>query len=69
MTFNFGLRKLQKIQYTYLLALPPEWVKDLKIEKGDSLKIEMQNDKTLLIIPVPQSGQGSKGTVPTTTTV
>lgn len=54
MTFVFGLRKLQKIQYSYLIALPPGWVKDMEIEKGDSLKIEMLEDKTLRISPVPR---------------
>jgi antitoxin component of MazEF toxin-antitoxin module len=53
MTFCFGLRKLQKIQYSHLIALPPFWIKDMGIEKGDSLKIEMMEDKTLRISPVP----------------
>lgn len=62
MTFNFGLRKLQKIQYSHLVALPPFWIKDMGIEKGDQLKIEMLEDKTLKISPVPATCQDEKGT-------
>lgn len=42
----------------------------MKLSKGDAVKIEMTADNSLMIYPVPQSSQGSKGTrVPKTTTV
>lgn len=34
----------------------------MKLEKGDTLKIEMQEDHSLRITPVPQARQDSEGT-------
>lgn len=52
MTFEFGNRTVQKVGYSYLIPLPPDWVKNMDICKGDLLKIEMLEDKTLKITPV-----------------
>lgn len=67
MNFNFKNRKIQKVKYSYLIPLPPEWVNSVGVSKGDSLKIEMQDDNSLRITPVPVTFQGKEGTeVPTT---
>lgn len=50
MTFSFGQRKIQKVQYTFMLPIPADWVKNMNICKGDSLNIEMLEDKSLRII-------------------
>lgn len=60
--FNFGNRKIQKVRYSYHVPLPVQWVKNMKIEKGTCLKIEMQDDYSLRITPVPQARQDSEGT-------
>ncbi|BBL63624.1 AbrB/MazE/SpoVT family DNA-binding domain-containing protein [Methanosarcina mazei] len=62
MTFSFGKRKIQKVQYTYMLPIPVDWVRNMKLNKGDSLKIEMISDNRLLISPIPQARQDSEGT-------
>lgn len=51
-TFNFGHRKIQKVRYSFMVPLPVDWVKNMRIGKGDSLKIEMQEDKSLRITPI-----------------
>ena len=60
--FNFGNRKIQKVRYSYHVPLPVQWVKTMKIEKGNCIKIEMQDDYSLRITPVPQARQDSEGT-------
>lgn len=52
MIFEFDHRKVQKVGYSYLIPLPTDWVKNMKIGKGDLLKIEMSEDRTLRITPV-----------------
>jgi antitoxin component of MazEF toxin-antitoxin module len=59
MVFNFGHRTIQKTRYSYLLPLPVDWIKNMKIGKGDSLNIEMQNDHSLRITPIPEARQDS----------
>lgn len=61
MVFNFGHRTVQKTRYSYLLPLPVDWIKNMKIGKGDSLNIEMQNDHSLRITPIPEARQDSTG--------
>lgn len=61
MEFCFGLRKIQKTQYTYMLPIPADWVRNMKLNKGDALKIEMTSDNYLRISPIPQSGKTQKG--------
>lgn len=62
MNFNFGNRKIQKVRYSYHLQLPAQWVKSMKLDKGNSLNIEMQDDYSLRITPVLQACQDSEGT-------
>ena len=70
MNSNYGNRKIQTVRYSFLIPLPVEWINSMRLGKGDPLKINMQDDHSLKIAPVPQSGQGSKGTgTPTATTV
>lgn len=61
MTFCFGIRKIQKVKYTYMLPIPVDWIRNMKLNKGDSLKIEMISENSLRISPAPQSGQTQKG--------
>ncbi len=53
--FNFGKRKLQKVRYSFLIPLPVDWVNSMEIGKGNLLGIEMQEDSSLKITPVPQA--------------
>ena len=62
MTFNFGQRKIQKIRYSFMIPLQVDWIKNLNIGDLDSLKIEMQDDQSSRMTPVPQAHQDSKGT-------
>lgn len=53
--FNFGKRKIQKVRYSFLIPLPIDWVNSMKLGKGNLLEIEMQEDYSLKITPVPQA--------------
>lgn len=45
-----------------MLPIPVDWVRNMKLNKGDSLKIEMISDNRLLISPIPpQARQDSEG--------
>ena len=57
--FDFGNRKIVKVRYTHLLAIPPEWIKNMKLSKGDTLKIEMIADNSLRIT-VPYARQDTE---------
>ena len=54
MKIKFGLRKIQNTQYSFLIPLPPEWVKSVDLCKGDVVNIEMNDDESLRITPVPK---------------
>lgn len=60
--FRFANRRIQKTRYSFIIPLPVDWIKNMKLEKGDTLKIEMQEDHSLRITPVPQARQDSEGT-------
>jgi len=45
-----------------MVPLPVDWVKNLNLGKGNSLKIEMLDDHSLILTPVPQASQDSEGT-------
>jgi antitoxin MazE len=66
MNFNFKNRKVQKVKYSYLIPLPPEWVNSMGVSKGDSIKIEMQDDQSLRITPVPTCCQDEGAKVSST---
>lgn len=46
-------RKLQFIEDSYYIALPPDWVRHWKLKKGDILKITY-SDKPVVVISVPE---------------
>jgi|GEM_PF-820933 len=58
----FKNRKLQQVRGSYFIPLPPDWIKSQEMKKSDPVTIELTDDGCLKICPVPQSGQGSKGT-------
>lgn len=60
--FNFGNRKVQKVRYTFLVPLPAAWAKNANLDQSSSVNIEMLDDSTLRITPVPQARQDSEGT-------
>jgi len=62
MVFDFGKRKIQKVGYSFLVPLPVDWIKNLNIGKGYSLKMEMLDDHSLKLTPVPQARQDSEET-------
>lgn len=51
MSFSFGQRRIQKVKYTYSLPIPVDWVRNMKLNKGDALNIVMEDDNSLRIIP------------------
>jgi hypothetical protein len=66
MNFNLGNRKIQKVRYSFLIPLPAQWLRNMNIGKGNSVKIEMQEDHSLRITPALQARQDSEGTGSTT---
>lgn len=48
----FGTRKLQKIRYSFTVAIPPQWVRHVGLEQNGSVELRMNNDDTLLIVPL-----------------
>jgi phosphate uptake regulator len=64
---KFGNRKLQQVRGSFFVPLPPEWIKSNEMKKSDPVKIELLDDNSLRITPVPQARQDSEGTgAPTT---
>ena len=59
---NFGNRKIQKVRYSFLIPLPVQWINSMRLGKGYLVKIEMQDDHSLRMTPVPQTHQDSEGT-------
>lgn len=55
--FDFGIRTLQKAGYSYLLPIPVNWIKNMKLKKGSMLNIEMNHDLSLRIYPVSGARQ------------
>jgi hypothetical protein len=49
MISNHNQRKIQKVRYTYLLPIPINHVRNMKIGKGDTLNVELQADNSLRI--------------------
>ncbi|MCC4770220.1 hypothetical protein FXV91_08430 [Methanosarcina sp. DH2] len=50
---NLGTRKIQKCGYTHLLPLPAIWAKNFCLTQGSVMNIEMLDDSSLRITPVP----------------
>ena len=65
--FEFGIRRIMKMNYTRYVALPPAWV-DSQVEQGGRIRILMDDDKRLVLLPVgsrkPPDGGELGGTPP-----
>lgn len=52
MTINMGSRKVIRINTSELVSLPKQWTRLFDITKGDSVEMEITNERDLLIKPV-----------------
>lgn len=52
--FDFGKRNIMTMNYTRYLALPKAWIDAMRLEKGDQVKIEMDNENRLAIAPAKE---------------
>jgi phosphate uptake regulator len=49
---DLGYRRIQKTgRGSYIISLPKSWVEDLQLRKGSEVTFQIQNDKTLVLIP------------------
>lgn len=55
----FWGRKVQQIRGSFFIPLPPQWIKSNEIKKSDRIRIELLEDGSLKICPVPQSSKDS----------
>lgn len=51
----FGKRRVQQNSYTYMVPLPPAWIRTKGIKKGDCVEIELTEDQNLKIVPAAAS--------------
>jgi phosphate uptake regulator len=57
-------RKLQSVGYSTLaVSLPRRYVREMKLEKGDSMVIRTEADGTLRLIPATRAKKASKATI------
>ena len=49
---NYRTKKLAKINYTYLVSLPVDWVYHNKLRKGDTIQLKLNKDGTITIAPL-----------------
>ena len=54
---NFGARKLQRGNTSYILPIPPEWINSVGLGKGSVLNIETMEDNSLRITPIQKGAQ------------
>ena len=54
--YCFGKRNIMTINYTRYLALPKTWIDAMRLEKGDRVEIEMDNENRLVITPAKERG-------------
>ena len=47
-------RKLQKIGSSLLISIPSNWAKNINLQKGDSISIEINSDSSISIFPITQ---------------
>lgn len=67
--FDFGKRKIMRMNYTRYLALPKAWIDAMKLEKGGRVKIEMDNEHRLIIsVDGNETPAGSAGVPETAST-
>jgi antitoxin component of MazEF toxin-antitoxin module len=68
--FDFGKRKIMNMNYTRYLALPKAWIDAMRLEKGDQVKIEMDNENMPILSDVrneiPAAGADISVTTPGT---
>jgi antitoxin component of MazEF toxin-antitoxin module len=61
---DFGMKKIQKVQYSHLVCLPSAWVRTMGIHKGDGVKITTGKNNELIITPAAvrqdQPAEGSQ---------
>jgi antitoxin component of MazEF toxin-antitoxin module len=60
--FYFKNKKVQQVRGSFFVPLPPEWITSNEMKKSDPVRIELLNDGSLKICPVPKSNLGSTGT-------
>lgn len=66
-SFSFGKRRIQKNAYSFMCPLPAAWAKNAKLDQSRTVKIELLEDGSLKICPVPATRQDEGTGVPTTT--
>lgn len=49
--FDFETRNIMRMNYTYYIALPPAWVKAMKLQPSDPIQIEMDDHQRLIMTP------------------
>ena len=64
----FGKRRIQKMSYSYMCPLPVTWARNAKLVQSSLVNVEMLEDGSLRITPVPQASQDSEGTRSSTPT-
>lgn len=66
MYFNFGQRKIQKTNYSFLCPLPAAWARNAKLDQSSSVNIELLDDGSIRITPAPYDRQatGAEGQIP-----
>jgi antitoxin MazE len=67
MSFSLGIRRIQKNKYTFHCPLPTSWAKNVKLDQSSLVNIDLMDDGSIRITPVPQPGQGIEGTRALTT--
>jgi|GEM_PF-2972958 antitoxin MazE len=66
-SFSFGKRRIQKSAYSFMCPLPAAWAKDAKLDQSSTVKIELLEDGSLKICPVPATHQDEGTRAPITT--
>lgn len=62
MICNSKKRKIQKVIDTHLVSTPVDCTKRMKLVKGDTIKIEIQEDDSLKITRISEARQDSPET-------
>jgi len=58
------IRRLQKVGYSSLsVSIPKEYVKELKLHKGDGVLLREEADGTLRLIPTSKAKESSRATI------
>ncbi len=58
MRFKLATRKIQLIHGTAFVSLPKAWVRNYRVQKGDSVTLNLREDGTLEISPAIVSNMG-----------